>query len=225
MLTRDRLMIAAVIGGMTTVGCQLIAGLAGPYGLGAGGEGGTTNRTSASTSSTTTTSTTTTTTITTSTTTTSTTTTGTGPPTCWSQQYADPPGGTDSPDGGTYIFAVYSVYLGDVSGQPAPGYDLDNQDTCCNDAGPTCVSRFCNVTVPATWTTRQRQISSCSPLNSLSSASLSAKAQGGSWTLLIKVDGYNGQQDDPAVTVSLYPSDGFITWTEAGRRGTAPTHG
>jgi hypothetical protein len=44
---------------------------------------------------------------------------------------------------------------------------------------------------------------------SLASGPLSAKIEGGSWTLLVQIAKYNGLADDPAVDVTVYPSPGL----------------
>jgi hypothetical protein len=140
-----------------------------------------------------------------------------GPAACMPAGYPDPPGGPD--DGISLpglVFAVHSIDLGDNGS--IPGYDLDHVCTCFDDAGPSCVGRslqpnlYCDQP-PNTGVDNQSaklfQFFSLANMGLFGSDYFSAQANGGRWSLLIKVDGYNGKPDDPMVQVSIYPSRGL----------------
>jgi hypothetical protein len=150
----------------------------------------------------------------------------TGAPTCVPVTYPDPPGGID--DGtniGTLVFALRSVDFGDT-GNGTPGYDLDHVCTCFRDAGNACSGKA----TPSTYCDADGGVDNqASKLIGLvgefaasvfGSSVFSAQANSGKWTLLFRVDGYNGQPNDPAVNVALYPAtgipmpnwDGFDQW-------------
>ena len=149
----------------------------------------------------------------------------TGPPPsdCTPATYPDPPGGTD--DGmsvGTLVFALHSIDLGDLG--TIPGYDLDHVCTCTDDAGPSCKgasaqsSTYCDqpgngIDNQAAKLFKLIQL----PVGSgvFGSTVFSAQANAGRWSLLIRVDGYNGQPNDPDVRVAIFPSKGTAvppTW-------------
>ena len=140
------------------------------------------------------------------------------PPTpgCMSAQYPDPPGGTDSPTSlGTLVFAMHSIDMGD--GADTPGYDLDYQCTCFDDAGPTCVgessqlSTYCDADggIDSQAAKLFELVEVAVGEGNFGSDFFSAEASEGKWSLLISVSGYSGAPDDPVVQVALYPSPGL----------------
>jgi hypothetical protein len=143
----------------------------------------------------------------------------TGPPSgCVSATYPDPPGGTD--DGttvGTLVFALHSVDLGDLGS--TPGYDLDNTCTCLFDGGPSCVGSspqlvtYCDgpggIDNQALKLFDLIQVST--GVGVFGSAVFSTQANAGRWSLLIRLDGWNGKPNDPQVKVALFPSSGTPT--------------
>jgi hypothetical protein len=144
-----------------------------------------------------------------------------GPPPCNRATYPDPPGGAD--DGGagpTLVFALHSIDLGDMG--TTPGYDLDNVCTCFDDAGPSCVGKSAQLTtycdLPAgpgnqgidNQSAKLFQLIEIPVGQSVFGSSVfSLQADSGSWSMLIRVEGYNGLPDDPAVDVALFPSSGL----------------
>jgi hypothetical protein len=139
-----------------------------------------------------------------------------GPATCVSATYPNPPGGTDNGKNiGTFVVAIHSVNLGDI-GDTVPGFDLDDTCTCIDDGGPSCVgsstmsSLYCDVSGGV-----DNQFSKFIALaavalpNSIGSSTFSASANEGHWSLLFQIDGYNGEANDPAVTVTFLPAAGF----------------
>ncbi len=141
-----------------------------------------------------------------------------GPPSgCGGPTYPDPPGGTDStmtiPG---LVFALRTIDLGDMG--DTPGYDLDDVCTCTDDAGPSCVgaspqpSTYCDA--PGGVDDQAAKLFQLIELpvgsGSFGSAYFSAKANEGAWSLLVRLDGYSGMPDDPAVQVSLYDSAGLL---------------
>jgi hypothetical protein len=139
-----------------------------------------------------------------------------GPSGCISATYPDPPGGVD--DGSSIpglVFAVHSIDLGDKGS--TPGFDLDHVCTCFDDAGPSCVG---TATLASTYcdqppnTGVDNQAAKLFQLFKLANAEFgsdffSAQANNGAWSMLIKVDGYNGMPDDPKVEVAIYASKGL----------------
>jgi hypothetical protein len=140
-----------------------------------------------------------------------------GPPMCMPATYPDPPGGMD--DGMSIpglVFAVHTIDMGDNG--TIPGYDLDHVCTCFDDAGPSCVgsswqlNTYCDQP-PNTGVDNQAAklftFFSLANGGQFGSTYFTNQANGGAWTLLIKVDGYNGMPDDPMVKVSIYASKGL----------------
>jgi len=138
-----------------------------------------------------------------------------GPPVCVAATYPDPPGGTDNAVSlPGLVFAVHAIDLGDNG--DTPGYDLDNVCTCFEGAGPSCtgaspqISTYCDATGGV-----DNQAAKLFQLIELplgkglfGSEFFSDKASEGVWSLLIRVEGYSGEMNDPAVSVSLFPSGG-----------------
>jgi hypothetical protein len=139
-----------------------------------------------------------------------------GPTGCMGATYPDPPGGAD--DGSALpnlVFAVHSIDLGDMG--TVPGYDLDHVCTCFDDAGPSCVgsssmpSTYCDQPPNTGVDNQSAKLFQLFKLANMQFGSpyFTAEANDGKWSLLIKVDGYNGMPDDPKVEVSLYASKGL----------------
>lgn len=131
--------------------------------------------------------------------------------------YPDPPGGMDDGNSiGTLVFALHSIDLGDTG--TTPGYDLDHAYTCFHDAGPTCVgkstqsSTYCDgmdgIDNQAAKLFQLIEVPAGSAV--FGSGVFSTQADMGKWSLLIRVDGYNGMPDDPDVKVAVYPSPGPV---------------
>ncbi|MFT3769037.1 MAG: hypothetical protein QM820_26655 [Minicystis sp.] len=125
--------------------------------------------------------------------------------------YPDPPGGGDSPLNNTLVMAIHSIDMGEGATTP-PGYDLDHQCTCVNDAGPTCVPRVPNCDAPDGVDNAAAKlinlVATATGGGMFGSSYFSALANNGSWTLLIQVSGYNGMANDPEVDVALFASPG-----------------
>lgn len=134
-----------------------------------------------------------------------------GPPPC-GKTYPDPPGGSDEPINNTFVLAVHSIDMGE--GQPSPpGYDLDHQCTCFNDAGPTCVPRVQACDAPDGVDNAAAKLINLVSIATgggvFGSSYFSAKANEGRWSLLLQISGYNGLADDPAVEVAMFASPGM----------------
>lgn len=133
-----------------------------------------------------------------------------GPTGCMAATYPDPPGGTDDgKDVGSIVVALHTVDVGDMA--TTPGFDLDHACTCTEDAGPTCVgpgspTLYCDA--PGGIDNQTAKIFKLLQIplgsGSIGSQAFTNKINDGRWTLLIKIDGYNGEPDDPEVQVSLY---------------------
>jgi hypothetical protein len=145
-----------------------------------------------------------------------------GPPmVCNRATYPDPPGGMD--DGTaipTLVFALHSIDLGDTGA--TPGYDLDNVCTCAYDAGPSCsgasaqLTTYCDLPSGSGNTGIDNQAAKLFQLIELpvgqsvfGSSVFSLQADSGSWSMLFRIEGYNGMPNDPVVDVSLFPSSGL----------------
>lgn len=143
--------------------------------------------------------------------------TSTNPPVCGAT-YPDPPSVADQMPNGTYVLALRSIELGEDSATP-PGFDLDGQCTCVNEAGPTCVGAIQHCDAPNgidnTMSKLMKLVATAAGLGSFGSAYFSAKANEGLWGMLIKIDNYNGLEDDPSVEVAVLVSPGF-GMTDAG---------
>lgn len=135
-----------------------------------------------------------------------------GPPAC-GKTYPDPPGGADQPINNTFVVAIRSIDMGEGQTSP-PGYDLDHQCTCFNDAGPTCVPRLPTCDAPdGVDNAAAKLINLITASTGVGSSYWSTKANEGSWSLLIQISGYNGLPDDPAVDVTIFASPGMGTLT------------
>ncbi len=144
-----------------------------------------------------------------------------GPPVCNRATYPDPPSGMDGGvSGPTLVFALRSIDIGDMG--TTPGYDLDNTCTCLYDAGPSCtgasgqVSTYCDLPAGSGNEGIDNQASKLFSLIELpvgpavfSSSVFSLQANSGAWSLLFRIEDYNGLPDDPSVEVTLFPTPGF----------------
>ncbi|MFT3769465.1 MAG: hypothetical protein QM820_28845 [Minicystis sp.] len=131
---------------------------------------------------------------------------------CASATYPDPPTIADDATSNEIVFALRTLDLGESATVP-PGYDLDHACTCFADAGPSCVSQKAHCDAPGGIDNASAQFFSlikfaAGPSN-FSSDAFGAKVGVGVWSLLIRVRGYNGKDDDPAVDVALFPSTGI----------------
>jgi hypothetical protein len=114
-----------------------------------------------------------------------------------------------------FVAAVRSIDLGETSGL-AVGLDLDRRCTCQGE-GDSCIY--------PPYATKDhcdgpdgRDSSASLIFKSLiaalgedgfGSVFYSQMAEAGEWSLLVRVQGYNGQADDPKVKVSFYEAPGF----------------
>lgn len=138
---------------------------------------------------------------------------------CQSITYPDPPAGTDNPsDAIEFTGAVRSIDLGEGGDKSNPvGINLDKFCTCI-DEGPSCKDPpfaadedHCD-DKGGVDNAASRLFSALSLALSgdkFGSAFYSNKAEEGFWTLLIRVTGYNGELDDPRVTVAIYGPAGL----------------
>jgi hypothetical protein len=110
------------------------------------------------------------------------------------------------------VLAVRTMDLGESSTTP-PGYDLDHVCTCFEDAGPTCVSPQQHCDAPGGVDSASAQIFTliqfAAGASVFGSAAFSKKLEKGLFSLLLRVRGYNGKADDPAVDVAIFPSPGI----------------
>lgn len=125
--------------------------------------------------------------------------------------YPDPPGGGDMPINNTFVLAIRTVDMGEGEPEP-PGYDLDRQCTCTNDAGPTCVMNIQSCDAPDgvdNASAKLVNLITTASGGAFGSASFSAQANNGDWSLLIQISNYNGLDNDPAVDVAMFASPGL----------------
>lgn len=134
-----------------------------------------------------------------------------GPAAC-GKTYPDPPAVPDGSLKKDFVVALRSVDLGEGSTNP-PGYDLDRQCSCINDAGPTCVSTLQQCDAPEGVDNSMAKLMNLVSLalgaGSFGSSYFSTQANNGSWSALVRVRGYNGEPDDPEVDVALFASPGM----------------
>lgn len=142
-----------------------------------------------------------------------------GPPPPCGATYPDPPQAEDVGGDGSYVVAIRTVDLGEGSNMP-PGYDLDGQCTCVQEAGATCVGTMLQCDAPNgvdnTMAKLINLVSSLAGVGSFGSAAFSAQAYEGKWGAIIKIDRYNGLSDDPSVDVAMLVSPGFGSDPDAG---------
>lgn len=147
---------------------------------------------------------------------------GAGP--CVSATYPDPP--TSGLTGGTttFIAALRKVDLGDGDNGGLLGLDLDGKCTC-DDDGPSCLppsyAKESNCDGPGGRDNALAKVFEFLAVligDTIGSPSLSDGANGGKWSMVFRVEGYNGQADDDEVRLSVFPSPGTEgavtpTWT------------
>jgi hypothetical protein len=117
-----------------------------------------------------------------------------------------------------FTVAVRTIDLGedDVEEGPRVGYDLDNTCTCLEDAGPSCVvpdfatEDHCDG--PGGIDNAVAQLFNYASVfneQAFDSQFQSENAEQGDWSLIVRVQQYNGQANDEQVVVSLYASPGM----------------
>lgn len=130
---------------------------------------------------------------------------------CQPATYPDPPAGADNGVSNEIVLAMRTLDFGEGSPTP-PGYDLDHVCTCFEDAGPSCVSSQPHCDAPHGVDNASAQIFDLVQLATgaanFGSASFSKRIEQGFFSLLLRVRGYNGKPDDPAVDVAVFPSPG-----------------
>src|SRR5581483_9709741 len=146
---------------------------------------------------------------------------GTDASTC---SHVTPPGPPSVKNAGgniDFVTAVHAIGLGEQSGSPPIGFDLDRYCTCEGDP-PSCQSPK-----KATTCDEKGGIDDAAVLivkglqvayggsSSFGSTYFSNKADAGYWSLLIRVRNYNGMMDDDQVEVDLYPAAGSPATTPA----------
>jgi hypothetical protein len=134
-----------------------------------------------------------------------------GPPGCDEVFYPSPPMVPDGPSNPPIVVAIHTIDIGDMGN--VWGYDLDRVCTCDDDAGPTCVSPQLHCDLDGGIDNVAPQLFNLVsiPLGSdlFSSSLFSSQANAGQWTLLVQIDNWNGQPDDPSVDVAIFTTPGF----------------
>lgn len=138
----------------------------------------------------------------------------------------------DVPDSGDidFVVAVRTVELGESAPADNPvGINLDQTCTCISE-GPSCIY--------PTWANKDH----CDDKNGVDNAAAkvfksivaalgetgfgssfySKMAEEGEWSLLLRVQGYNGQLNDPKVKFSIYTTPGYGNTVGAGGAGGMP---
>lgn len=135
-----------------------------------------------------------------------------GPSACMSATYPDPPSGADDGASNEIVLALRSIDMGEGTVVP-PGYDLDHVCTCFADAGPSCTSDKPHCDAPGGVDNASAQffnlVQFAVGASTFSSATISARADQGIWSFLLRIRGYNGKADDPHVEVAFFPSPGL----------------
>jgi hypothetical protein len=150
---------------------------------------------------------------------------------CQSISYPDPPeGAPDNPsDAIEFTVAVRSVDLGEGGDKTNPvGLNLDKFCTCLGE-GPSCKDppyatkeNHCDDKggVDNAASRLFAALDIALPPDKFGSPFYSEKAEQGNWTLLLRVTGYNGELDDPRVTVAIYGPAGLQASSMSGAGGT-----
>lgn len=140
---------------------------------------------------------------------------GGGAPGCGSKTYPEPPQGADAGGDLDFVVAIDSVDFGegDVSDGPQVGYDLDGRCSCIEE-GQSCVApdpdrQSCDGPggVDNAVADLFAPIAILDP--NFGSPSFRQDIQDGVWSVLLRIQGYNGEANDAQVTVALYPSGGL----------------
>jgi hypothetical protein len=152
------------------------------------------------------------------------------PSVCQGVAYPDPPEGTDNPsDAMEFTVAVRSVDLGEGGDKTNPvGLNLDKFCTCLGE-GPSCKDPpyatkedHCDDKggVDNAASRLFAALDIALPSDKFGSGFYSEKAEQGNWTLLLRVTGYNGELNDPRVTVAVYGPAGLQASSKSGAGGT-----
>jgi hypothetical protein len=140
-----------------------------------------------------------------------------------------PPYPTETADSGDidFVAALRSVDLGESAGaQSAIGLDVDSTCTCLGD-GPSCLyppyatKDHCDGTngIDNSAAGIFKSIAAALGADGFGSTFYSQMAEQGEWSLLVRVQGYNGQVDDPKVKLSIYMTPGYLGDGGAGGAG------
>ncbi|MBK8257789.1 MAG: hypothetical protein IPK82_34610 [Polyangiaceae bacterium] len=132
-------------------------------------------------------------------------------PACQPVHPPDNPGGTDSGDI-EFVTAMRKIDLDEKSPDVTLGMDIDGLCTCLEGAPPMCtpiadlvcdgpngIDNALGIIFAAVY-----DLSS----GAITSGQLSAAAGKGQWTNLVRVRGYNGEANDPKVSVQVYMTQG-----------------
>jgi hypothetical protein len=150
---------------------------------------------------------------------------------CQSISYPDPPeGAPDNPsDAIEFTGAVRTIDLGEGGDKTNPvGLNLDKFCTCLGE-GPSCKDPpfatkedHCDDKggVDNAASRLFAALGLALPVDKFGSAFYSNKAEEGFWTLLLRVTGYNGELDDPRVTVAIYGPAGLQASSKSGMGST-----
>lgn len=150
------------------------------------------------------------------------------PPTCV-PKVPPPPVTSDDPTETTFVVAIRSIDFGEDDGVPT-GFDLDGRCTCGSEAKPS-------ETYPSSCKLPADSESVCDGVDGIdgqnarlfgqfartgfSSEQMSTGAENGLWSVLFRIEGYNGTPNDDSVRASLYNAvprnegplwDGTDTW-------------
>ncbi len=138
---------------------------------------------------------------------------------CAGARWPAPPGADDpSTDDVDFVVAVRTLDFGEVDIEPsgpAVGYDLDAVCTCVDEAPNSCIvpsyaaANHCDG--PGGRDNAAAQLIDYASVlyPGVSSASLTSDLELGEWSVLVRVQGYNGTPNDTNVVASVFPSPGF----------------
>jgi len=121
----------------------------------------------------------------------------------------------DGPNDVSFVAAFRTVDFGEddvVMDRPGVGYDLDDECTCIEDNGPSCLVEGANRCDG--YGGIDNSISVLFALaktfsENFTSSFHSDNANRGEWGILVRVEDYNGQPNDQQVRVSLFTSGGL----------------
>lgn len=144
---------------------------------------------------------------------------GSGPD-CSAVGYPLPPAGDDPGGDVTFVVALRSVVLDEEAGMPPPGLNLDRTCTC--PGASSCVQQdgdpdlLCDV--EGSHDVQSARIFGQIALltnDAFSSRELSQDAELGKWSMLLRVEGWTGEPDDPKIRFTMFPSPGVADPKEA----------
>jgi hypothetical protein len=127
-----------------------------------------------------------------------------------------PPGASDPGlDDVSFVVAVRRVDFGetDLTSGPLVGYDLDGFCTCqgqsdsCKEPA-SAIPNHCDGPAGRDNATAKVLAQAATFRKALTSKFHTERAEAGEWTLLVRVDGYNGKPNDLEVRVAVYASPG-----------------